>query len=336
MKRHTSLKTASFLALMLLVVFAGLTSAQQARRGGLYGDWIVKAEFNGRQMESILSFSRDQEGNQTGQWISFMGLSELKDLKYEDGQLSFTRVSPGRDGQSSSSTFKGTMADGKLTGTVSSERGEYALAGERAPRMPRAAGIWEIKLKMNEQEFPSTLTVGVDKEGALTAQWKSERGEPAISDVQYEQGRLSFKAKSPDADRPWEATFEGTMEQDGLSGTLKSERGEIEVTGTRMGAPLIGTWNLEVVSERGTRAQRLRVNPDLTGLYGAIPIKKVNFQDGKVDFQMVLQFGDQPFEMNFSGKLDDSKLTGELTTSRGSQKVTGAKVVRRFRRRNGG
>ena len=149
MKRHTSLKIALFVSLMLPVMFSGPASAQQSRRGGLYGDWNVKAEFNGRQMESILSFSRDQEGNLTGQWISFGGISELKDLTYEDGQLSFARVSRSRDGQSSTSTFKGTLADGKLSGTVSSDRGEYPLTGERAPRMPRAAGTWDMKLKMN-------------------------------------------------------------------------------------------------------------------------------------------------------------------------------------------
>jgi len=335
MKCHTSLKAALFISLVL-VVFAGLASAQQSRRGGLYGDWIVKAEFNGRQMESVLSFSRNQEGNMTGQWISFMGVNELKDVKFEEGQLSFTRVSPGRDGQTSTSTFKGTIAEGKLSGTVTSERGDYALTGERAPRMPRAAGIWDIKLKMNEREVPATLILGADKEGALTAQWKSERGEPTISDVQYERGTLTFKAKSANADRAWEATFEGTIEQDKLTGTLKSERGEIAVEGTRKGAPLIGTWNLEATSERGTRAQRLTVNPDLSGRYGAIPIKQINFQDGKVDFPVVMQFGDQSFEMRFSGKIEDSKLVGELTSDRGSQKITGTKVVRQFRQRNAG
>ena len=38
---------------------------------GLYGDWHVKYSFNEREMESILSFTRDSEGNQAGQWISF-------------------------------------------------------------------------------------------------------------------------------------------------------------------------------------------------------------------------------------------------------------------------
>jgi hypothetical protein len=335
MQRHTFLTITLLVSVTALVLLAGPVSAQQSRRGGLYGDWNVKADFNGRQMESILSFSRDQEGNQAGQWISFMGVTPLKDLKFEDGRLSFTRVSPGREGQSYTSTFKGTLEEGKLSGTVSSDRGEYPLTGERAPRTPRAAGIWNLKLKMNDREFASTLTIVVDKEGQLTAQWKSERGEVAIPEVQYDRGTLTFKAKSSDPDRSWEAAFDGTVQRDALTGTLKSERGEIAVEGTRQGAELIGTWNLEAVSERGTRQQRLVVNPDMTGLYGAIPIKKVNFQDGTVDFAMAMQFGDQSFEMNFKGKLDGDKLTGELTTSRGSQKVTGTKVVRTFRRRNG-
>jgi len=336
MKYHTSLRIALFSSVTALVVLSGPASAQQSGRGGLYGDWNVKTEFNGRQMDLILSFSRDQDGNLTGQWIGFGGISVLKDLKYEEGKLSFARVSQNRDGQSSTSTFEGTIVDGKLSGTVSSDRGESTLTGVRALRLPRAAGIWDLKLKMNDRESAATLTLGADKEGQLTAQWKSERGEPTITDVQYDQGKLTFKAKSANADRAWEAAFEGTIQRDALTGTLKSERGEMAVEGTRKGAALIGTWNLEVVSDRGARTQRLQVNPDLSGLYGSLPIKKINLQDGVVDFQMVTQFGDQSFEMSFKGKLEDAKLTGELTTSRGSQKVTGAKVVRAARRGNGG
>ena len=115
---------------------------------------------------------------------------------------------------------------------------------------------------------------------------------------------------------------------------IKSERGEITADGKQIGAPLIGTWNLETVSERGSRKNRLRVNPDMSGLYGAIPIKKVNLEGNQVSFKIVLEFGDQTFEMDFAGKVEDSKLTGELTSSRGSQKVTGTKVVRTFRRRS--
>ena len=113
---------------------------------------------------------------------------------------------------------------------------------------------------------------------------------------------------------------------------FKSERGEITAEGKRIGAAVIGTWNLEVTTERGNRKQRLIVNPDMSGMYGAIPIEKVELADNKVSFKTVLKFGDREFEMSFEGKLEESKLTGELTTSRGTQKVTGVKVVRRSRR----
>ncbi len=334
MRSHTSLAVTLFVSAMALVLLVGPVSAQQSRRGGLYGDYLIKMEFNGRQMDSILSFSRDQEGNLTGQWISFMGVNALKDVKFEEGKLSFARVQQGHDGQSSTSTFKGAIAeDGKLTGTLSSERGETALTGVRAPRLPRAAGIWDLKTKRADRESTATLTLGADKEGKLVGTWKTERGELAVSDVQYEQGKLTFKAKSTNPDRAYEANFDGTIERDALTGTFKTERGESAVTGTRQGAALIGTWNLEAVSERGTRQQRLVVNPDLTGLYGSFPIKKINFQNGVVSFPMVMQFGDQSFEMSFKGKIEENKLTGEVTSERGSQKVTGTKVVRAGGRR---
>jgi hypothetical protein len=330
MRSHTSLTVTLFVCALGLLLLAGPVSAQQARRGGLYGDWNVKMEFNGRQMDSILSFSRDQDGNMTGQWISFMGVNALKDVKFEEGKLSFAREMRNRDGETTTSTFKGTIEDGKLSGTLSSDRGEMPLTGVRAPRLPRAAGIWDLKTKRGDRESTATLTLAPNKEGQLVGTWKTERGELAVSDVEFSQGKLTFKAKNDN----FEGTFDGTIERgDALTGTFKTERGESAVTGTRQGAALIGTWNLESTSERGTRQQRLVVNPDLTGLYGSLPIKKINFQNGVVDFPIVMQFGDQSFEMSFKGKIQDNKLTGEVTSDRGSQKVTGTKVVRTGGRR---
>ncbi len=334
MKQVTSHKAVWFITLLVLLMLSVQLSAQpsRSRRGGLYGDWQVKLDYDGRQMESILSFSRDKEGNRTGHWISFRGLSELKDVKYEEGQLSFVRVRQNREGQSTTSKFTGTIKDGKLSGTLSSDRGEYKLEGERSKRIPRAVGSWEMKLKTGEQELTATLVINSEEGGNLTGQWQSQQGEHEITDVEYERGKLTFKRKSKIQDRQWESTFEGSVQRDTLSGVLKSERGEITAKGNRIGACLIGTWNLEVTSERGSRKQRLKVNPDMSGMYGATPIKKVNLEDNKVGFKTVLEFGERKFEMSFEGKMDGSKLTGELTTSRGSQKVTGTKVIRTSRR----
>jgi len=312
-------------------------ASAQSRRGGLYGDWQIKYQAGERQRDAIISFSRDSEGNRTGQWISFMSFSELKDFKYEDGKLSFTRTSRGRDGQTSTSKFTGAIQDGKLTGTMSSDRGEYKVEGKPSPRIPRAVGTWQMKVKMGDRERESTIAIKVDKEGKLSAQWSSDRGTPLqIPEVQYERGNVSFTMEGKREDREWKMSFKGTIqrETDTLTGTFTSNRGEIEAVGKRAGSALIGTWTLESTSERGTRKQRLVVNPDMSGLYGAIPVKNVALEGDKVTFKIVLEFGDQEFEMGFAGKLEGSKLAGEMTSSRGSWKVTGTKVVRTSRRRS--
>ena len=339
MKYQTLFKPVLSCSLMVLILLSAQVRAQppSSRRGGLYGDWQIKYQAGERQREAIISFSRDSEGNRTGQWISFMNLSELKDFKYEDGKLSFTRSSGNRDGQTTTSTFTGTIQDGILTGTMSSDRGEYKLEGKPMPRVPRAVGIWQMKVKMEDRERESTMAIKVDKEGKLSGQWSSDRGTPLqIPEVQYERGNVSFTMEGKREDREWKMSFKGTIdrETDTLTGTFTSNRGEIEAVGKRAGTALIGTWILESTSEGGTRKQRLMVNPDMSALYGAIPVKKVNLEGDRVSFKIVMEFGDQTFEMGFEGKLADAKLTGELTSSRGSQKITGTKLVSTFRRRS--
>ncbi len=341
MKNQTFIKAVVCCSLVVLAVSsvqgAEQTSSSSRGRFGLYGDWDIKIKFGERDMQSILAFSRDQEGNLTGQWISFWGVGELKDVKFEEGNLSFTQTY--RFGENeSTSKFAGKIEEGKLTGTLTGDRGESAVEGKRSLRMPRAVGIWDMKFKMGDREYTSTLVVKADKEGKLTAEMKSERVEHIISDVQYEQGQLTFKRKTKMDDREWESTFEGSIDRqtDTLSGVVKSDRGEATVEGKRIGTALIGTWDLEVVSERGTRRQRLKVNPDLSALYGATLIKEVNLDGDKVSFKTVLEFGDQKYEMDFAGKIAESKLTGELKTTRGTSKITGKKVVRTFGRRGSG
>jgi len=338
MKNQTSYKTVLYCSLMLMVVLSAQVWGQPSsyRGRGIYGDWQVKVEFREWQMESILSFGRDNEGNMTGQLISsFFGVNDLKDVKFEENKLSFVQVT--RFGENEfTQNFTGAVEGGKMTGILSSDRGESKLEGMRSPRMSRAVGNWEMKFKIGDREFTTTLVIKAGKEGELTAEWQSQWGEHEITDIQYERGKLTFKRTSKIQDRQLDSTFEGTIRSGTLTGVIKSEMGDVPAEGKQIGAPLIGTWNLEIASEQGTRKQRFRVNPDMSGLYGALVLKKVNLEGDKVSFKTVLKFGDREFEMSFEGKLDETKLVGELTTSRGTRKVKGAKVVRTYRRRSTG
>ena len=335
MKEKTYLKGILALALVSVLLSSSQLSAQQRGRG-IGGDWLLKAEFDGRPFEFILSFSRDQEGNRTGYRISgFGGLSELKNLQIDAGKLSFAYDRRNRDGDTNTSTFSGTIQDGQLSGTLSSDRGDYEIKGARMPRVPRAVGNWEMTYTVGDREITSTLIIKADAEGELTADWPSERVTHTVSGLTYERGNLSFKRVTKMDDRQWEMTFKGTVRGNSISGAFNSDRGETQVAGKRIGGALIGTWMLDATSERGTRKQRLLINPDMSGLYGATPVKVINFEDDKVSFNLVFAFGDRTFEMDFAGKLTEGKLTGELANDRFSQQITGTKVVRTFRRRGG-
>lgn len=324
MKQKVIYKMVGFIALMALVMLWSPASAKQAKKD-ITGDWLLKSQFDDRQMTSILSLSRDKQGQLTGQWISFWGLSELSDIKYEANKLSFVQISRFRD-REYRAEFTGAIKRGKLSGTLSSERGESKVEGTRIRPMPAVVGNWEMKVKVGEREYAGTLVVKANKERKLTAEWQSEMGEHEITDVKLEKKKLTFKRKSKIQDRQWESTFDGTVKGHTLSGTFKSERGEIAAEGKRIGAALVGKWELEMTSEDGNRRQILRVNPDLSGMYGPTVIEKVNLEGDQVTFKIVRQFGERKFETSFAGKLDGKNLTGEITSSRGTRKVTGKKV----------
>jgi hypothetical protein len=96
MRNQTFIKAVVCCAFVVLAVSSvqGAERSSSSSRGrfGLYGDWDIKIKFGEREMNSILAFSRDQEGNLTGQSISFGGISDLKDVKFEEGSLSFTQT----------------------------------------------------------------------------------------------------------------------------------------------------------------------------------------------------------------------------------------------------
>ncbi len=111
-----------------------------------------------------------------------------------------------------------------------------------------------------------------------------------------------------------------------LAGVFKTEGNEMPAEAKRIGSELIGNWILDVAAPWGNSMQRLKINRDMSGMYGVTPIDKVTLEGGKVSFKVAPEFGRMRFEMNFEGKLDGSKLTGELKNPRGSQEVTGKKA----------
>lgn len=343
------MKKTALLTIAGLMAVCWMVPAAVAAEADIIGIWQVKADFNGRPMESLLSFSKDKEGKLVGKAISFLGASELKDIKLDGDKLTYSQINR-RGGEESVSTFTGTIKDGKLKGATSSDFGDFELEGALMKAKPAIVGNWEFQTQRGDQTMTSTLMVSQDKDGKFAAIWKTQRGETPATDVTYADGKLTFKRTMPARQREGqdaqaqpaqarEMTYELTAKGDTISGIMKTQRGENPIEGKRIGGALIGTWELTIASERGDRTQWLMVMPDMSALYGPVVVDKVVVEDKNVSFTVKMSFGERSFENQFKGQLDGDKLTGEMTSpamgrpgegtdtpATVTQKVTGKKM----------
>ncbi|MCP4262392.1 MAG: hypothetical protein GY774_33555 [Planctomycetes bacterium] len=307
----------------VLVLCCSVLAGSQGR--GLFGEWDMKLNLDGSEMKSVLTFGRDKEGELRAQWVSIFGIGEVKDIKREGKDITFTLTNDIGD-QVYIGNFIGTLEKGVLSGLLSSDSGEIMTEGKKLKRMAPILGSWNMTITMGDREFKTVLVVSQDKEKKLQAEWQSQWGEHKISDVQFKEGKLTFSRISKFGDREWETTYEGKLKGHTLTGTFSSQQGELTANGKRLGAALVGKWDLTMTSDQGTRKQRLTVLPDLSARFGALPIKKIGYEEGKVSFEMSLPFGDNEYEISLEGKFKAGKLTGKLTTTQGTSEVTGIKI----------
>lgn len=313
-----------FVSLVFVVFLCGGVLASPSGRG-LFGEWDMKLDFDNWQAKSILTFGRDKEGELTAQWVSIFGIGEVKEIKRKGKDITFTLTND-MGNQEYIGNFIGTLEKRELAGVLSSDSGEITTEGKRLKRMPFILGSWDMILKMGDREFKTVLVVSADKEKKLQAEWQSQWGEHEISDVQFKDGKLTFSRVSKFSDREWKTTYEGALKGHTLTGKFNSQQGEITANGKRVGATLVGKWDLTMTSDQGTRKQRLTVLPDLSARFGALPIKKLGLEDGKVSFEMSLPYGDNEYEIGLEGKFKGGKITGKFTSSQGTSEVSGTKI----------
>ncbi|MHC4496055.1 MAG: hypothetical protein ACYSYM_09560 [Planctomycetota bacterium] len=316
-----------FVFLVCILIFpAGPSQARAAE--GITGNWEITMDFNGWQTFARLSVSKNPDGTLAGKW----GTSELSDVKFEGDKLTFALTVQTQD-QEFRMTYDGTLKDGKLTGTISSDRGDFPANGARTkPRCP-AVGDWDIKLTVQERDINCKLSVSQKPDGALEGKWTSEFGEHEVYDVKFKDDKLTFSRNSKFGDRQWKSTYEGTVKGQTLTGKIDSEFGQIAANGKLAGGALVGKWELTTTSDRGTRTRILTIYGDMTGRYqifgdteAAVQILDLKLEGTSATFNMDMGSADQSFRIGFEGTLDGAALKGRFTSSRGDSEVTGKRI----------
>jgi len=123
----------------ILVVLAMLAAQGSAvpPKDTLAGNWQVTVDFDGRKMASILSLSRNKQGEFAGRWISLWGASELSDIRQEENKLSLTMISRFRE-PASTLSFAGTIEGRNALGDAVSQPGP--IWGQGQTRQTDAEG----------------------------------------------------------------------------------------------------------------------------------------------------------------------------------------------------
>jgi len=288
------------------------------------GEWEMKIDYDGREGFATLLISKNADGTLAGKW----GSQKLSDVKFENGKLTFVRII--RFGAREFTTeYEGILKDGKITGTTSSDRGEFTANGaRRKPKLP-VLGHWDINFNVGDREINAILSISEKPDGTLEGKW-DEEGEHVLSNVKFKDGKLTLTRDSKIEDFEFRTICELTVKGNELTGTMKSDMGDLQVNGKRVGAALIGKWELTTTSDFGTRTSMMRIDGDLTGRYeffgGEIPMKNIKLEGDQVTFLLEMGFGDRTFQMDFKGKLDGKTLNGELVSDRGTSEVVGKKV----------
>jgi len=323
--KHKSIIFAALLVILLSCV-GEIFAAEEA----IVGCWrIVSESSRGGRRVSRMSVTKNADGS----YAIALGVGQssegISDVKVEDNTLTFTRTMTRRDREMKTS-YQAALKEGKLTGKMTTERGETPFTGTRIVPLPDAVGNWQITMQRGDRQIVSQLTISQNDKGQLEGKWTSQRGESKISNVKLEDGKLTFDRVTTYNEREMKSSFAGQVKGNELTGTITSERGEREVTAKRQGTEIIGKWELTTQSERGERKSVLLVEKDLSTVLGTgyadTPVTDLKLEGDKVTFSITMGFRDRQFKTQYNLTLAAGALQGEAVSDRGTNKVTGKKL----------
>ncbi len=326
MNRATHHTNAAWRLASTLGLFLALGASQAFAAEDILGDWDMTMDFGGRPSFATLSIAKQADGTLTGKW----GRDDLSSVKFDGQRLTFTRTVRWGEGEFTLD-YAGILKDGKLTGTLSSDQGEFGTNGVRIKPKPPVVGIWDLAYKLGDRDVTAKLTVSEKADGSLDAKWAGVIGESTISNVKLQDGKLTFDRAVKFNDREFKMAFEGTAQGDQLTGASKSDMGEIAVAGTRFGAALIGKWETTTNTDQGPMPSMLTIYPDLTARQeffgGEMPVKDLKLDGDQVTYALELGFGDQTFRIDYKVKLQGNTFAGQTNSDRGTYEFTGKKVT---------
>lgn len=166
------------------------------------GRWDLTVDRDGKEFPSWLEVRHSGLKTLVGYFVAEGGSARpISKVNFENNQISFS-IPPQWDRSDKDMVFKGTLADGKLSGTIDGSDGKtYRFTGVRAPSLHRdKAPVWGAPIKL----FNGKNLTGWHPSGEVN-QWQAingvltsmKPGSNLISDQQFEDFKLHIEFRYP-------------------------------------------------------------------------------------------------------------------------------------------
>lgn len=280
------------------------------------GDWSMVMDFQGQDVPGVLTISEAEGGGLAGKWTADGESTDLRDVKYEDGTLTFERT-VNYQGTDFDITYSGTIDGDSITGSFSTDAGELETNGTRGAESSGGglAGSWTLQVNSQLGDNERGLIVKDD----MTAVYVADGEEFEVEDLKLDGDAVTFTVSLSLEGNDLTLDFEGKLDGDSLTGELFMDGSSVaEVEGTRAGGGggiAAGVYALSVDSPLGVFEHKLTVKEDGSMVYESEGIEttpeNVVVDGTSVSFDITLTADGTEYELEFEGTFEDGKLEGD-------------------------
>lgn len=321
--RILAYRTMPYLATALAII--ALLPAAAFAADGPVGEWNILVHAEDPPSPATLTIV-EEDGKYSGTAVSDQGLTELSDISYEDGELSF-KIWIEEAGMSIG--FTGTIDGDSLEGNFEIPDMGVLLptTGTRGGGTPAIVGTWKLMVESQLGNNPRDLVVNADKTGTYGG---GDFDDFAISNLEIDGDMVQFDVTLSLQGQDFPSHVTLTLDANKIKGKLDYGFGESTIVGEKEVSSIVGTWAMAGESEIAGPIERTWVfNDDMTGKYsgdiGSFDISKVKVDGNVVTFDVTLEAQGQELHAKFRGTLEGGVLSGDLDYGFGTLSMKGEK-----------
>ena len=223
------MKRAMWLAVVAMAGTFGTPQAFAAEPHGVFGAWDLTLETRGGARPSWVKLFKEQ-GETVAEFVGTGGgKNRAKDVKVDGNKFEWTM---------GTSTYRATLANGKLTGHISRARSDRQtpFTGERVIRRTNVTGTWNAEIEIGNRTLERVLKLKQDGDTVSGTYGGSEFPDRKLKKGAVHHGRLTYTIDIvTGGGQEFTVNYDVKVSGDRFAGTATVEDADREssITGTR-------------------------------------------------------------------------------------------------------